>query len=126
MKRVLIATGILLAIISVSLGSLVYIHSTISRLEIQITEIEEEVLREDYQAAQAHTTELVTHWHQVEPILVRLVRHSAIDETTGDLAKLPYLLEYEHYGEFMSELSRAKMIILRIWEDEVPNLKNIL
>ncbi len=126
MKRVHLSVGILIIIISLNFASLYYIRSSISELQDMLDEIQYSVRCEAYGKAQKQLSEFCAKWHEKENMLVRLVRHPGIDNATNVISELTSLLEYQNYSVFMSKADMVKAIVIRIWEDEVPVLQNIM
>lgn len=125
MKRLITA----IIIISVLITSSILILVTIYNSKIEITTMVNDIITAtengDYNDAYSKSVYLNEHWDFVESKLVRYIRHGQLDIVTYAIAKLPYLLKYEEYGEFLSELDQIKVALEHIWKSEVPTLNNI-
>lgn len=126
MKRFYICIGLFVLIIALSFSSLFYIKSTVDEMSDMIADIKQSVKDSEYELTKSYVDDFSNLWHEREKLLVRIMRHSGIDSAENVVAQLPVLLEYKDYTMFMSTLSELEAIITRMWEDEIPNIKNIM
>lgn len=126
MKRVYTSIVLLAIVLTLNFSSLIYIHSTVNELNGMLAQIKSSVKNEDYDSASKEVSAFCDTWHQKEKLLVRIMRHQGIDSAENSIEQLPVLLEYREYAMFMSNVSLIEAIITRMWEDEVPNIKNIM
>lgn len=126
MKRFIISVIILIAIIAFSFSVPIYLKKTTTELISKIDEIQNYVDNDNLETAYTNINKFITLWEDKKDIITIFVNHSEMDSITYFTSKLPSLLKYNDKSEFSAELNHVKTIILSVYNDDIPNLKNII
>lgn len=126
MKRFIISVIILIAIIASSFSVPIYLKKTTTELISKIDEIQNYVDNDNLETAYTNINKFITLWEDKKDIITIFVNHSEMDSITYFTSKLPSLLKYNDKSEFSAELNHVKTIILSVYNDDIPNLKNII
>ena len=126
MNRFIISVIILIAIIASSFSVPIYLKKTTTELISKIDEIQNYVDNDNLETAYTNINKFITLWEDKKDIITIFVNHSEMDSITYFTSKLPSLLKYNDKSEFSAELNHVKTIILSVYNDDIPNLKNII
>lgn len=126
MKRFIISVIILITIIASSFSVPIYLKKTTTELISKIDEIQNYVDNDNLETAYTNINKFITLWEDKKDIITIFVNHSEMDSITYFTSKLPSLLKYNDKSEFSAELNHVKTIILSVYNDDIPNLKNII
>ncbi len=125
MKRFYFSLFIIALMVALSIFTLNHLYKTKNQLIEKIDSIAFSIQGNDKSAAAQKTKELTDAWKQVEPQMIRYVRHSEIDLITSIVARLEPLLIYQNTSEFMANLNEMRTMVEHVWESEVPNFTNL-
>lgn len=126
MKRFIISVIILIAIITSSFSVPFYLAKTTNELISKIDKIQAYVDNNNLESAYLDTNKFIKFWENKKETITIFVNHSEIDTITYFTSKLPLLLKYNNKSEFSAELNHVRTIILSVYQDDIPNLKNII
>lgn len=118
--------GILAMIILISIVGLFYIHKTVSELNFSLNEVTESIVGQNYANAEKSFDKFYNLWNKKAKTLVILIRHFDVDYVSNTVSEMKSFLKYGDYSAFMARAAVADEIINRIWNDEIPTIKNIL
>lgn len=126
MKRVIIATMLLLSAVSVSVWANISFEKDMKSfavsLEILIAYSEES----DDEILKKETEEVVAAWYDSSAFLHSLVAHEGMDELEKSITSLPLLIEHSDREEFRNECIRAVNQINNLIDSERLNIGNVL
>lgn len=126
MKRIITAVSILILITAVSFSIPFCLKKYTDELIYQLDYIEYTFDKKNVNDTQEQVEKFLELWEQDEEIIISFVNHGAVEDISYISARLSSLLGHKDSAEFLAEIRRIRAIISSIYEDEVPNLSNIL
>lgn len=120
MKRLVISSTLLLALLVIGVVSLFYIENVCSQTIEKSQTIKQEVYTQDYEKAAKNIKDLESYWEENEKYLCLFVRHGEIEEISRQISELSDFLRYENYSEVSAELNRIIIIAEHIKATEKP------
>lgn len=123
MKRLAIAVVLLVVLLSVSGYSL----WSLRQLTTQLTQTAQQLraLPTDGPLEEA-SRDLVRQWEKAEDQLVLYVNHEKLERISQTAAELLALAQYEDYSIFYSKVDLLITQLDGLWEESLPNYRNLL
>ncbi len=123
MKRLVIAVVLLVVLLSVSGYSL----WSLRQLTTQLTQTAQQLreLPTDGPLEEA-SRDLVRQWEKAEDQLVLYVNHEKLERISQTAAELLALAQYEDYSIFYSKVDLLITQLDGLWEESLPNYRNLL
>lgn len=123
MKRLAIAVVLLVVLLSVSGYSLWSLHQLTTQLTQTAQQLRE--LPTDGPLEEA-SRDLVRQWEKAEDQLVLYVNHEKLERISQTAAELLALAQYEDYSIFYSKVDLLITQLDGLWEESLPNYRNLL
>ena len=118
MKRLIIAIVIVAVLfLCVGYGSF-YVDKTTTTMLGQFTKIEQALEKEDYKAAKKLVTQAENEWIKFEETLTYFVNHNEICTIGEGIAAMKPYIDNKEKAEFLSELSRTRVVLLHLAQME--------
>ena len=123
MTRLAIAVVLLVVLLSVSGYSL----WSLRQLTTQLTQTAQQLreLPTDGPLEEA-SRDLVRQWEKAEDQLVLYVNHEKLERISQTAAELLALAQYEDYSTFYSKVDLLITQLDGLWEESLPNYRNLL
>ncbi len=125
MKKLIFAISLLISIIILGTGSLFYLNKTKNEIKLKLEEITTLVKNENYTLAAEKADSLYHIFEKRTDCLVLFVKHDSIEELEETLLRLSPLISNKDSSEFLAEVSKAEGLSEKLFEHEIPSLKNI-
>ena len=125
MSRVFIALGLLAAIVTLSICSLLTFIGIKEDVTLQMDELDTLIEAEDYEALTQECFRVSEEWQEKEHTLIRFIRHQELDEVTGTMTRLPMLAKYRDIGELAAEVNHIRILLHHILDSEIPYPRNV-
>ncbi|MEG1447906.1 MAG: DUF4363 family protein [Oscillospiraceae bacterium] len=126
MKRVIIAVVVFLIVITVSIGSLFVLKKSTDEMYVMTQTIETSVANEDFDQAQLDIQKFISYWENHKNILVVIVHLQNIENINDIVAMLQPLADAKSKSSLIVTISRLKVLIEDLYENEFPFIYNIL
>lgn len=125
MKRGIIA-GILFSIVLViSIGSLFILKNSTNQLTSMILSIETNVMNEDFEKADTEIKEMKDYWEDRKTKLTAIVHLQNIENINDMVAMLQPLAKQQNKNSLLVTISRLKVLVEDLYENEFPYFCNI-
>ena len=95
-------------------------------IENKLSLISEEVKNNNPEKATKEADNLYDYYSSLDDILVIFLEHERLEELEETLSRLSPLISSGDFGEFSAEHSKARALVFKLYDHEVPKLKNIL
>lgn len=125
MNRILIAVGLLAAIVALSFCSLFTFIGIQRDVTAQMDDLNALIDREDYDALTEAAWKVSNEWSEKEHTLIRFIRHQELDEVTSTMTRLPMLAQYRDIGELAAEINHIRVLLHHILDSEIPYPRNV-
>ena len=126
MKRLITSLIIVFLSATLSILSLFYLKSVKKEIEDKLSLISEEVNNRNTSEAVRKADELYNLYSSLDDVLVIFLEHERLEELEETLSRLSPLISSGDFGEFSAEHSKARALVFKLYDHEVPKLKNIL
>jgi hypothetical protein len=126
MKRLITSLIIVFLSAFLSVFSLIYLKSIKGSIENKLSLISEEVKNNNPEKATKEADNLYDYYSSLDDILVIFLEHERLEELEETLSRLSPLISSGDFGEFSAEHSKARALVFKLYDHEVPKLKNIL
>lgn len=126
MKKLIFALSVLTLIIVLGTVSLFYLNNTKKEIELSLQEITKLVEEKNYINASEKADALYNLFEKKTDFLILFIKHDSVEELEETLMRLSPLIENKDTSEFLAEVSKAEGLAEKLFEHEVPSLKNIL
>lgn len=120
-----IAVSLLLLFFS-AYGIKYYLETSSNKILIEIVQLEENLLNNDFKSAEKIAEDIETKWQNTEIKWSFLVNHHELDHITTYLRNTIEYIKFEDLSNSMTNLQALKHYIKHIPQLEDVNLKNIL
>lgn len=126
MKRLIIACALLVVCVTVSIYCFHRVDEVTGEVNFYVGDALEAMAADDKDSVADNVERLITLWEYEEDRLVRLVRHSQIDDITKSVARLEALTEGGDYTELAAELSSIRWQMDHVYSSEKLLPQNLL
>ncbi len=125
MKRVVTAV---ILIVAVLVGCIVWVP-TAKRQVLSLTQLTEDAEKQYRQGNTEQALQTAERLSQEFKARTRhfdlFVSHQTLLEVEKNVVELPLVLRYGEEHEFVTEIRRCRLLLTRLWEQEIPKLDNI-
>lgn len=121
MKRIFTILGILFAILCFSFWGL---HQ-IREVQTQLTAVCDELPSLAKEQRADAVKDLVTAWEKDKVVLGCLLHHNTLDKITDSMEALQAAQQAEDDSVFLIKLAEIKLLLARLYEDEIPSVDNV-
>lgn len=126
MKRVIIASVLLLSAVSVSVWSNIVFEKNMKEFSEMLDNLIVYSEKSDDKTLGKETRKVVDAWYGSSAFLHSLVAHEGMDELEKSITSLPLLIEHSDREEFRNECIRAVNQIENLIDSERLNIGNVL
>lgn len=126
MKRLIVALTVLSFLLIVSTVALFKLKNISNELYDKLTVIEALLDKDDLSSAAALSLEAYDYFMKETDIMIYFLEHDHLEELEETLSRLSPLLLDGDKSEFSAEVAKAKSLTEKLYEHELPILKNIL
>jgi len=126
MKRILIAAGILVAVLALTLGHSVYLTGFTGELTALLEEAERYAEAGDWTAAARYNEQAHQLWEENDAYLHILLRHNDTDAIYASFHEVQEFLQCQEGGEYSAANAKLIVELELLSEAEQLTLKNIL
>lgn len=121
MKRIFTILGILFAILCFSFWGLHHIREVQTELTAVCDGLPSLAKEERTDAV----GRLVTTWEKEKVVLGCMLHHNTLDKLTDSLETLQAAQYADDDSEFLIKLAEIKLLLYRLYEDELPSVDNV-
>jgi len=125
LKPLIIIAALIVIIIAGSCFTLSALGSESQRLAQSLSELEQDIEKQNWEAASEKLGEFHSKWDKVSSIWSMLVDHYEIDSIELALAQLAAYVKTRDKNEALSRMSSLRTLIKHIPEKEAFSLQNI-
>lgn len=125
MKKLIFSIGILVFILVMGVFSLFILNNVKNNITGQLQNITVLVESEDYETALKKSDALYEYFKEKSDIMIVFIKHDSIEELEETLSRLSPLIKNQDKSEFLAEVSKAEGLAEKLFEHEVPSIKNI-
>ena len=126
MKRLYIATALLVAVVTACVLTHRYQHHQLDWMLARLDRIEQLAEEEETEAAVALAKELATDYAKVSDRISCYVAHGELRDSRETAAILPTLLQHGSKTDWQAELCRLRAQLIYLRQIDDPLLQNIL
>lgn len=126
MKRVIIAVAMTIAILAISIYSVVKIGEFRKEAIAILSSCMQAAQQGNTQEATILATDFFNFWGELQERMVRFVRHEPLNHITSIASRLPYLASSNDQSQFLAQLNELMVDIDNLWRDELPLARNLL
>lgn len=125
MKRIVTIGVILAAVIGFSLWGVYKIHVSVEEISAGLESVSQQIEKGEYENAVKVTRVLEEKWKDSGRIFGAYLKHELTDQVGKNLTRLSVCLEEEERLESLATISEIGYDLRRIYENELPLMKNI-
>jgi hypothetical protein len=128
MKRLWVSAALLLTMAALAACHLLYLHHFTIGLSDLLTEAQQQVDQDDWEAASALTQQAMDQWDSHAFYLHTTLRHEDIDAITVAFQETQAFLtgQERQSGEYAASNSKLLTLLSLLLEGEHPSLQNLL
>lgn len=126
MSRLLTTIGMILLILTISIGGIWYVHQTNKEIITLCDDGIKYCQKEDQTKLLENIKKLSTLWESKQLILSLYVRHDEMERIDSLLIVVNAYAETENYHSVSVELHQLQFMLDHIYKRELPSINNLL